>query len=463
MIFFLFTNFILFIKLFLFILLRLILIENVFSMLLMILLLCTALFILYYYPRIRFKKLSKLREFRLNLIKKYHISNFGEELYNIILILIYFFGITSLIFYFRLLNKEKIIDLKYYYFIIHKILVKNDILNTFCTILIYTLLLTLYLLLMMRIIKYFKFQVIKRHLYFMNSEANYWYQSTLFFGFIYKIVIVGPFSLESRFYKLIELAYQFIFNFKKDYGPNYETLSHKEQTEICLKYPVDPEYILIKYCFIYKIVPFILKHIHHLLLMIFIIYDLIYNNFMLTKIFYVLPWIFCYDLYVRVSIFVDDLCYNKGFIYFYKSLWLLIFPLLINYTAYSIKTFANTNLESLDNILDLRVIHTSEFTKESQISDFVPISVFDWHSLILTPEGEEYICHNNLSAKILTEFGENTHSIAYSLNYAVDLMKTLFHINNTMVLYEEHKANTENIFNILKYLIFFIGWTIICY
>lgn len=283
------------------------LIESRFSKVTIIILLLLILYVLCKYPRTRFKKLSKLRKYRLNLINKFRISNLWDEIHNIFFLLIYFFGITSLIFFFRLLNKEKILDLKYYFLIIHNFIVKSELIDIFYVFLIYTSLVIIYLILMIKIIKYLKFQVIKRHLYFMRFDL---YKSDLFFGFIYKIVLIGPFSIESRIYTSIESAYRFILNLlkiKKNYGPNYDQLSYKEQTEICLKSPVDPDCLLIKYRLLYKIIPFILKNIHHFLSIIIITYDICYNNFTITKIFYILPWIFFYDLYVRTSIFLDNL------------------------------------------------------------------------------------------------------------------------------------------------------------
>src|ERR1700759_850065 len=247
--FFIFNQFILFIKLFLFILLRLISVENTFSKICLIILLLSVLNILYKYPKMRFNKLSKLRQHRLNLIQRYRIFNLWDELYNIILLLIYFFCITGLIFYLRLLNKDKMLDLNYYYEILIELLAKSSILDLFCIGLAYGLILALYIMLMMRLMKYFKFQVIRRHLYFMNFETNSWYQSKLFFGFIYKIILIGPFSIESRCYKVIEFTYKYLFHLfrvKKDYGLNYDQLSYKEKTELCLKAPVDPDYFLIK-------------------------------------------------------------------------------------------------------------------------------------------------------------------------------------------------------------------------
>lgn len=310
MILFLLTNLILFIKLFLFILLKIILIKNTFSKICVIIILVIVLKILNKYPRTRFKKLSQLRKYRLNLIHKFRISGLLDEIYNIIMLLIYFIGITTVIFYFRLLNKERIVDLKYYFFIIKSFVTQHNFINISCTFLIYVLLVILYIILMLRVIKYFKFHVIKRHIYFMNFEQNSWYQLTFFFKFLHKFGLFSAHGLEQQIYTGIVSIYKFIlylFKIKKDYGPDYDKLPFKEQVEISMKDPVDPDSLLIKYNIFYKMIPIILKYTHYIFLIILIMNDIIFNNFIITKIFNVFPWIFFYDLYVRVSIFIDDL------------------------------------------------------------------------------------------------------------------------------------------------------------
>lgn len=73
-----------------------------------------------------------------------------------------------------------------------------------------------------------------------------------------------------------------------------------------MKRPVNPYYFLDKYKKD-KILYHLLTKWHYLLLLIVIVYDVAYNEYIITKIFYILPWTFIYDLYVRSSRFYYNL------------------------------------------------------------------------------------------------------------------------------------------------------------
>ncbi len=63
---------------------------------------------------------------------------------------------------------------------------------------------------------------------------------------------------------------------------------------------------------------------------------------------YVHIWLLCiFDYFPRVIVaffFFIDVCIYNRFYYFYNSIWLLIFPLLINVLFFSLKHFVNYNL-----------------------------------------------------------------------------------------------------------------------
>lgn len=53
----------------------------------------------------------------------------------------------------------------------------------------------------------------------------------------------------------------------------------------------------------------LLKHIHYIVLVSLIFYDIIFNNMILSKVYYVFPYIYIYDIYIRLC----DLYINTNF------------------------------------------------------------------------------------------------------------------------------------------------------
>lgn len=265
---------------------------------------------------------------------------------------------------------------------------------------------------------------------------------------------------------LILLISNLIILYKIIYSKRQQTSFFTEILQKVIKHPYNPILLarnsMIELdAFIKNRVPFYDAHQSYVDLLLINLHKIFFNS-TLKRILVIIIFRLLPQVIVCIG-FSYDLCYNNSFFYFYKSLWLLIFPLIFSYIAYSVRTFVDTNLESLNDILELKIILESELKKGATLSDFVPISVFDWQGLLLTPEGEDYICHNNLSPETLETYGDDTMSASYSLKYAVNFMKVLFQMSISMTHYERHKLYVESIFNIIKYFIFFIGWAFICY
>ena len=74
-----------------------------------------------------------------------------------------------------------------------------------------------------------------------------------------------------------------------------------------MQFPTEPNLLFIKYPRLFNIIFFLLTKGHYFLLAFCLFYDIIFNNFIITTIFIILPWTFFYELYLRFSKFTDDL------------------------------------------------------------------------------------------------------------------------------------------------------------
>ena len=162
------------------------------------------------------------------------------------------------------------------------------------------------------------------------------------------------------------------------------------------------------------------------------------------------------------SCFIYDILLNDKFHYFYKSLIILIFPLMIQYIIYSITTFIDTNLAGLNEALELRLINKEDYSEDIPLEYYNKISIYEWRDLLQTPEGTKYICHNNLSQEALKSFKGDIVSAKYSLEIAIDLMKDLFTLSHYVKCYKQYKFIIETPIKVVKYTIYIIGWSHIC-
>jgi len=155
------------------------------------------------------------------------------------------------------------------------------------------------------------------------------------------------------------------------------------------------------------------------------------------------------------SLFIDIYIIEK-FCYFYKYLWLLIFPLIANYILYSIHSFIDTNLKSLNNVLNLRVVKASEYKLDKTNTPEFEVSVQDWKDIVdNTPEGL-YLCINTLSNDFTKDKPMLDH--AQTLEYCVDSMNEFFIIQAFLDKYTKVKNKILLPFNALKYFIYALCW-----
>lgn len=108
------------------------------------------------------------------------------------------------------------------------------------------------------------------------------------------------------------------------------------------------------------------------------------------------------------------------------------------------------NLQEINETLTLRLIPHANISNDTTIEDYYIVDIYEWQQLLLTKEGNDYLCYNTLSNETLLSFNNDSISAQYCLEYAVDFMNTLFKINKMILDYNYYKLKVEIPFNILK-------------
>lgn len=282
MIAYLFLNAILLIKLLLFILIKIFFIPNILSKYFLVIIFILILFLCYKYPYNNILIKKDLFEYALKT-RKAHI-------FNMIIIFVYSSIFVIGIFYLRFLNTKKKIDLNFYCTKINKLFLDFTWHENIINILLIILFIIIYITLMYKLTQYFKFHIIKRHIYLLVAPLNI-NKYVTFHVNLYPYnanTIPGDFA---RF--LSDLYDKYYLKLKKE-----NILDNKNIItgfDLILKYKIN------------QILYHILTKWHHLLLLLIIIYDIFYNDYIIQHIFPILPWFFIYELYIRISHFTHGL------------------------------------------------------------------------------------------------------------------------------------------------------------
>ena len=295
MILYLIINSILLIKLFLFLLIKIFLIPNVFSKYILIIILIITLVLCYKYP----KENILIKED----LFKYALKTKWSHIFNIIVLLFFSCIFIGGIFYLRFFNINKQIDLKDYYVLCKKFFYDFNWIEIIVNSSLILLLIILYISIIYKLTLYFKFHLIKRHIYLVGHTL--WYPS-LHYNILRPCNIYTdiPYKIKTIFENLYEKYY---YN-KIQHSPfpdNFYSLADKERKLFLMQNPVIPSLFFHKYKKISYFINILLTKGHYILLLFVIFYDITYNNFILTLIFYILPWTFFYEIFLRISYFVD--------------------------------------------------------------------------------------------------------------------------------------------------------------
>jgi hypothetical protein len=258
----------------------------------------------------RFKTLSALRNYKKNKLRKYALKTMKEHVYNFIILLIGSFVFFIGFFFLRVTNKEKTLD------IVEKITQIADLylITTFfdfaLTCILFLLLSLLYVLIIIKFMNYFRFHIIKRHLYLIGGEnttgIENWYQHLIFNNRIERFNLYDI-HFQLCFFKIPTLYKTFYFSKKIKVIPlEFASLTKSEQEQFSKKSPVDPYYFVTKF-HLDKILLHIMTKCHYYILLFCFFYDCYFNNFNIHLVFLLLPWTLFYDIYLRISKFFDGL------------------------------------------------------------------------------------------------------------------------------------------------------------
>lgn len=303
------NHIILLLKFILYYFVTLLLISNIFAKIILILFILILFYLLYHYPRKRFNKLSELKAYKIQLIMRYAIKTKRDHIYNFIIISLTFLISFVFIFSLRLFNKNRNIDLIERYNVIISLIKKITLLENILNILLFILFLILYITIIIRLIKYLKYHIIKRHLYIIGGvleipDRDNWYELTFFHGFLYKIILHNIHFAITQ--KIVSLYIKYYDLQCKLPPKEYNLMSEEEKDVYNRQRPVHPYLFLQKYKK-ERLLWYLWTTWHYMILLLAILYDLYYNNYQLTHVFNILPWTFFYDLYIRISYFVDGL------------------------------------------------------------------------------------------------------------------------------------------------------------
>lgn len=217
-------------------------------------------------------KLSFRREMKFKSYLKYKIHDENDLDIALCLVYLYFLFFIILIFTRRLANIDKILDLNIYYAKVLYVSKEISLVSLCLNMLLMLCLFIIYFLILSNAMKYFKKQMYKLY----------------FYVFIY---------FHDQFYhKMLKMQNYLDINHYMTTFLNY-LWEHVYNVDISKPLPISLRFISshlsgLQYIF------------HRVLLLIVIIYDLVFNNMLLTHMFKLLPFVFIYELLVRISIFL---------------------------------------------------------------------------------------------------------------------------------------------------------------
>jgi hypothetical protein len=283
---FLLELFLLFIKLFAAILIHIFLWDNI---------LLKAVFLILCYILLYFLIKYISNPMIYNYPNNYKLTSICNHFYNILVLTLYTGLFTFGVFWLRLSNMERTINLNSYFtnliVLINNASYPMIILNLF----LFCFFLCLYMIFIMFLGHYYRYHIIKRHLYLSNVnviEASFYEH---FANFIKKFSLYEIFRL---IIKLVIICYR-CCNIKELYTRIINTKRIPLLKEYFSEYK-NHNFIEIFFMRTFEDIKY---YIHHFICLIILLYDIMYNNMVITHVFQILPYVFLYEIWVRVSKF----------------------------------------------------------------------------------------------------------------------------------------------------------------
>lgn len=151
---------------------------------------------------------------------------------------------------------------------------------------------------------------------------------------------------------------------------------------------------------------------------------------------------------------IIDVYVTHTFFFFYKSLSLLLIPLIIKYTIYSIRTLIEINLKFLDDFLVIKIIRKADYKDDSSLDDFVIVTSAEWY-VICNYADDEYLAFNYLNKAIINNYSQD--EILQVLDSCLKSLNDLFSLQSFLDEIELNKKYLM-VFNIIKAIIYAACW-----
>jgi hypothetical protein len=254
----------------------------------------------YIYPIYQRLTLSGLRRWKMRFPLEYKLESTKDHVINIGVLVTYFMIFIVAILWQRFYNSNRVIDLNLYYNKLRYIIIITPVSSLILNVLLLLVIILLFRSLMSIITKYVRHQFIVRHIYLYGYE---FYNNLLFNIYM------------TYMYAILEKLIHHIFHILRlrKYPNNplaYKSLSHYKFRIYCYEYNTPLEDFLL-----YKWLEFdspLYNTIHKKLLIIVIFYDILFNDFILTHMYALLPYVFLYEIWIKIKTFAGERIYGIG-------------------------------------------------------------------------------------------------------------------------------------------------------
>jgi hypothetical protein len=233
------------------------------------------------FPRTRFKKLSELREFRKNKVHRYALRSSSEHVWNLIIIFAYLSIFVIGMLWLRFLSLNASIDLVKVFTTIISTLESLPYLEAEINLVFLLIFFRCYIKIFSKSFLYYKFHLMKRHLWLAKNEwiaKPEWYTS----GLVKFSLFLYDFHLPLFVTSILSSVFSYL-----------------SKNNILTKKRADRMWFTLSHSF-----RFLYNHIHYFILIGVILYDLFFNDLVLTRMFKVLPWVTLYDMYLKFCTFI---------------------------------------------------------------------------------------------------------------------------------------------------------------
>ena len=168
--------------------------------------------------------------------------------------------------------------------------------------------------------------------------------------------------------------------------------------------------------------------------------------FVIIMLCHIIPVIF---LYVDIFIFAK-------ISYFYKTLWILIFPMIVTYFIYSIRADCQINLIELSNMMDIKIVKNTGERQKINYDEIKYIDLEHFYFLRYKDVLNDYFCMHTLKPQLLKEDTEMDPNA--TLQYCTAELHKLLDMRTFVDTYDNYSKKYLSIFNAVKYLLYAICW-----